>query len=105
VFDPSAIADLKAQVASSEMTPPLSENSMGNLFWIAAARYVAESKPGLGDWSEEWISKIDDDFVKQLKGNEGSYANRHGRLIQDVNQSRLKKNKTWLTCQVSQSTH
>ncbi|KAL9358443.1 hypothetical protein Peur_046566 [Populus x canadensis] len=50
VFDPSAIADLKAQVTSSEMTPPLSENSMGNLFWIAATRYVAESKPGLNDF-------------------------------------------------------
>jgi hypothetical protein len=50
VFDPSAIADLKAQVTSSEMTPPLSENSMGNLFWIAATRYVAESKPGFNDF-------------------------------------------------------
>lgn len=62
VFDPSAIADLKAQVASSEMTPPLSENSMGNLFWIAAARYVAESKPGLNDL----VTEVRNEFQKSM---------------------------------------
>jgi hypothetical protein len=28
-----------------QTTPPLSENCMGNIFWAAAAQYVAKSKP------------------------------------------------------------
>jgi hypothetical protein len=35
---------------------------MGNLFWIAAARYVAESKPGLNDL----VTEVRNEFQKSM---------------------------------------
>ncbi|KAJ9186354.1 hypothetical protein P3X46_001934 [Hevea brasiliensis] len=57
------------------MEPSLSENSLGNLLWMAAARYTAGSKPELNNLVSEVreaISRIDAEFVKQIKGEEGN---------------------------------
>ncbi|XP_038718672.1 stemmadenine O-acetyltransferase-like [Tripterygium wilfordii] len=54
---------------------PTLENSMGNLLWIAATRCVVEHKPGLKHFVtevKEATSKIDGEFVKTLRSDEGS---------------------------------
>ncbi|KDP36802.1 hypothetical protein JCGZ_08093 [Jatropha curcas] len=55
------------------MEPSLSENSLGNFLWIAAAQYTDEAKPKLSDLVskvKEAISRIDEEFVKKIKGEE-----------------------------------
>ncbi|KAG6776666.1 hypothetical protein POTOM_020190 [Populus tomentosa] len=55
-----------------KMEPKLSDNSMGNFLWLAAAKYTNKSKPGLKDLVGEVrkaISKIDSDFVEHVKGD------------------------------------
>ncbi|XP_057470194.1 stemmadenine O-acetyltransferase-like [Actinidia eriantha] len=56
--------------------PPLPENSMGNLIWIASAQSMAKYDKlglhGLVGQVREGISKINSDFVKKLRGNERS---------------------------------
>ncbi|XP_038716204.1 stemmadenine O-acetyltransferase-like [Tripterygium wilfordii] len=55
---------------------PTLENSMGNLLWIAATRCMDEHKPpGLNHFVGEVkaaISKIDGEFVKKLRSDEGN---------------------------------
>ncbi|GFS31934.1 hypothetical protein Acr_00g0020050 [Actinidia rufa] len=58
------------------ISPPLPENSMGNLIWIASAQPMAKhDRLGLLDLVgqvREGISKINSDFVKKLLGDERS---------------------------------
>jgi hypothetical protein len=58
-----------------KMEPKLSDNSMGNFLWLAAAKYTNKSKPGLKDLVGEVrkaISKFDSDFVEHIKGDKGN---------------------------------
>ncbi|THG19521.1 hypothetical protein TEA_027427 [Camellia sinensis var. sinensis] len=56
--------------------PPLMENSIGNLIWIASAhckaRYDELGLKGLVGKVREGISKINSDFIKKLRGDERS---------------------------------
>ncbi|KAI3464699.1 hypothetical protein Pfo_021362 [Paulownia fortunei] len=58
--------------------PNFSEQSLGNLIWVASAKYTAEEQnlelSGLVDDVRKCISKIDGDYVKKLRGNEGSHT-------------------------------
>ncbi|KAG6783589.1 hypothetical protein POTOM_009245 [Populus tomentosa] len=58
-----------------KMEPKLGENSMGNFLWLAAAKCMNKSRVELNDLVGEVrkaISKIDADFVEQIKGDEGN---------------------------------
>ncbi|KAL3603219.1 hypothetical protein D5086_004078 [Populus alba] len=58
-----------------KMEPKLGENSMGNFLWLAAAKCMNKSRVELNDLVGEVrkaISKIDSDFVEQIKGDEGN---------------------------------
>ncbi|KAI8005023.1 BAHD acyltransferase BIA1 [Camellia lanceoleosa] len=54
--------------------PPLTEHSIGNLIWIASAQCTARHDQlglqGLVGQVREGISKINNDFIKKLRGNE-----------------------------------
>ncbi|KAI8005020.1 BAHD acyltransferase [Camellia lanceoleosa] len=56
--------------------PPLTEHSIGNLIWIASAQCTARHDQlglqGLVGQVREGISKINNDFIKKLRGNERS---------------------------------
>ncbi|CAK9178332.1 unnamed protein product [Ilex paraguariensis] len=55
--------------------PALSEYSLGNLIWIASAKCKATYEVGLQalvDQVRQGISKISGEFVKKLRGDEGS---------------------------------
>lgn len=55
------------------MTPPLSEHTMGNLLWIAAARCMDTDEASLEGLVGELrgaISRIDGDFVQKMQGEE-----------------------------------
>ncbi|CAN0924242.1 Stemmadenine O-acetyltransferase [Linum grandiflorum] len=58
--------------------PPMSENSMGNLLWISSAKSdPTTERRGLGELAgrvRESISKIDDGFVRKMRGKEGKSA-------------------------------
>lgn len=57
------------------MTPPLSDNCTGNLLWMAAAKCMTPDKPELHDLVGELkdaISKLDGEFVKKLRSDEGN---------------------------------
>lgn len=58
-----------------KMEPKLGENSMGNFLWLAAAKCMNKSRVELNDLVGEVrkaISKIDADFVEQIKGDKGN---------------------------------
>uniref|UniRef100_A0A6N2K3E9 Uncharacterized protein n=1 Tax=Salix viminalis TaxID=40686 RepID=A0A6N2K3E9_SALVM len=55
-----------------KMEPKLAENSVGNFLWLAAAKCMDKSRVELDDLVGEVrraISKIDADFVEQIKGD------------------------------------
>ncbi|CAK9180347.1 unnamed protein product [Ilex paraguariensis] len=57
------------------MAPTLFENSLGSLIWIASSKCMAKCDVGLQalvDQVRQGISKINGDFVKKLRSNEGS---------------------------------
>lgn len=60
-----------------KIAPTLSEDSMGNLIWIASAKCAAKNDHGskfhgLVDGVREGISKINGNFVKKMRGDEGA---------------------------------
>lgn len=57
------------------MKPPVSDNCTGNLLWMAAAKCMTPDKPELHDLVGELkdaISKLDGEFVKKLRSDEGN---------------------------------
>ncbi|CAK7346039.1 unnamed protein product [Dovyalis caffra] len=57
-----------------KMKPKLSDNSMGNLLWLAAAKHMNQSKAELNDLVgvvRKATSKIDADFVEKIEGDTG----------------------------------
>nr|GMD42002.1 vinorine synthase-like [Ipomoea batatas] len=53
--------------------PPFSEHAMGNLIWVASAQTTRSGGdlPGLVNQIRNSISKINDDYVKRLRGEQG----------------------------------
>nr|GMD46707.1 vinorine synthase-like [Ipomoea batatas] len=57
-------------------SPPFSEHAMGNLIWVASAQTATTRSgegdlPGLVNQIRNSISKINDDYVKRMRGEQG----------------------------------